>query len=196
MQRAYGRLATAYIDLFGMIEQLHPDDVDLVVRHLGNLEGPVLDIGCGPGHYTAHLRALGVDARGIDLVPEFVAHARAAHPGVPYELGSMLDLPAPTGSLSGVLAWYSTIHLDDGQFALALGEFRRVLQTDGLLVLGFFDGIEHDAFAHKVVPAWRWPVDQLAERLSGNGFVEIERQQRDASDDVRAHAALVLRRAD
>jgi hypothetical protein len=29
----------------------------------------VADVGCGPGHVTAHLRGLGVDAFGIDLSP-------------------------------------------------------------------------------------------------------------------------------
>jgi len=29
--------------------------------------GPVADVGCGPGHVTAHLHGLGVDAFGIDL---------------------------------------------------------------------------------------------------------------------------------
>ncbi|GAA4897248.1 hypothetical protein GCM10023223_09160 [Stackebrandtia albiflava] len=29
--------------------------------------GPVADVGCGPGHVTAHLSGLGVDAFGIDL---------------------------------------------------------------------------------------------------------------------------------
>lgn len=31
--------------------------------------GPVADVGCGPGHVTAHLHGLGADAFGIDLSP-------------------------------------------------------------------------------------------------------------------------------
>ena len=29
--------------------------------------GPVADVGCGPGHVTAHLHVLGVDPIGIPL---------------------------------------------------------------------------------------------------------------------------------
>jgi len=36
------------------------------------------DLGCGPGHITGYLRSLGVDATGIDMVPEVIAHAQAA----------------------------------------------------------------------------------------------------------------------
>jgi hypothetical protein len=31
--------------------------------------GPVADLGCGPGHVTAHLQQLGVSAFGIDCCP-------------------------------------------------------------------------------------------------------------------------------
>ena len=45
--------------------------------------GPVADLGCGPGHTTAHLRALGLDVSGVDLSPGMVTAARRAHPLAP-----------------------------------------------------------------------------------------------------------------
>ena len=42
--------------------------------------GPVVDVGCGPGYVTGHLRDAGVDAFGIDLSPEMVAIARRDSP--------------------------------------------------------------------------------------------------------------------
>ena len=77
--------------------------------------GAVLDEGCGPGHLTAYLRSLDVDAFGIDLVTEFIDHARRAYPGGRYELGSMQRLPVPDGSLAGILEWYSLIHVSPDQ---------------------------------------------------------------------------------
>lgn len=71
----------------------------------------MLDVGCGPGHLTGYLRSLDVDASGIDLVPEFIKHARASHPSGKYELGSMHQLALPDSSVAGILAWYSLIHL-------------------------------------------------------------------------------------
>jgi hypothetical protein len=48
----------------------------------------------------------------------------------------------------------------------------------GTLVLGVFDGDEVAAFDHKVVTAYRWPVDEFVERLTRAGFTEVERLQR------------------
>jgi ubiquinone/menaquinone biosynthesis C-methylase UbiE len=152
----------------------------------------VLDVGCGPGHLTAHLRSLGVDATGIDLVPEFIDHARATYPDARFELGSMQQLLVPDESVTGVLAWYSLIHLCPDDLDGALVELRRVTATDATLVVGFFDGDEIVDFAHKVVTAYFWPADELSARLRRAGFTEVERQQRPgvAESGRRPHVAI------
>ncbi|WP_255345575.1 class I SAM-dependent methyltransferase [Streptomyces chartreusis] len=66
--------------------------------------GPVANIGCGPGHVTAHLHALGVDAFGIDLSAGMVAVARRDHPGLRFEVASMKDPDLPAASAAGMLA--------------------------------------------------------------------------------------------
>jgi SAM-dependent methyltransferase len=38
--------------------------------------GSVADVGCGPGHVTAHLHELGIAAFGIDLSPVMIDVAR------------------------------------------------------------------------------------------------------------------------
>ena len=97
--RAYSEMATEYIDLIGSGTAVHQDDLALIERHLSIPLGTVLDLGCGPGHLTAYLRSLGVDAAGIDLVPEFIAHARATYPDGHYDVGSMHRLDAPDRSV-------------------------------------------------------------------------------------------------
>jgi SAM-dependent methyltransferase len=173
---AYAVAAAQYVALFDDVEAAHEQDADLVRRHLVGLPGPVLDLGCGPGHWTAHLHALGADVTGIDVVPEFVTHARAAHPGPVFRLGSMTELEVPPHSVAGILAWYSTIHLPPPELHPVLCGFRRLLSPAGVLVLGFFDS-DHGvaAFDHKVVRAYRWPADVMAQRLAAAGFEEVER---------------------
>ena len=193
--RAYSSLAGRYIELFGSGGSADPDDVRLVVAHLGGLPGPVLDLGCGPGHLSGVLQASGSDVTGIDLVPEFIAHARRAHPGVRFELGSLAELAHPDASVAGVLAWFSLIHLAPGELDGVLAGIRRVLVAGGPLVVGFFDGAVCEPFAHRVAEAHRWPADELAGRLAAAGFTEVERAHRASDDGQRPYAVLVVEAA-
>ena len=192
---AYAAVADLYIELFGTSGQSHPDDLAFIGRHLSIPVGTVLDLGCGPGHLTEYLRSRGVGAVGIDLVPEFIAHAQATHPHGRYHLGSMTNLDAEDGSVAGILAWYSMIHLPPPDLDQALAEFRRVLGPAGTLVIGYVDGDEVSTFDHKVVTAYRRPVDELSARLARAGFAEVEREQRPSDGSQRPHAAIAAVRS-
>jgi SAM-dependent methyltransferase len=187
---AYTSVADLYIGLFGTSQQVHTDDLALIERHLSIQPGNVLDLGCGPGHITGYLRSLGVDAVGIDMVPEFIAHARANHPTGEYRLGSMRSLDVENHSIAGILAWYSLIHLPPPDLDEVLAEFRRMMTPAGTLVVGFFDGDEVEAFDHKVVTAYRWPADEFSARLARAGFTEVERQHRAGDGTHRPLAAI------
>src|SRR5690348_17942224 len=39
-------------------------------------DGPIADMGCGPGRITAHLHRAGLDVFGIDLSPAMIDIAR------------------------------------------------------------------------------------------------------------------------
>ena len=185
-------MAEEYIGLFGSSDQVHAADLALIALHLSIRPGTVLDVGCGPGHLTAYLRSLDVEATGIDLVPEFIDHARAAHPDGRYLIGSMRQLPVPDGSVAGILAWYSLIHVPPDDLDGVLAELRRAMSPSSMLIAGFFDGGELGPFEHKVVTAYSWPVDQFADRLRRAGFTEVERQRRPgiAVPGQRPHAAI------
>jgi len=99
--------------------------------------GPVVDVGCGPGRVTAFLSDLGVSASGVDLSPGMIAAARRTHPALRFEVGSMLSLDIPSGSLGGLVAWYSIIHVPDESLPAVFAEFHRVLAPGGLLQLAF-----------------------------------------------------------
>ena len=193
VRRAYGTMAQRYIELFGNSAQVHPEDLALITRHLSIRAGVVLDVGCGPGHLTEHLRLLDVDVAGIDMVPEFVNHARVAYPHGQYVLGSMDRLPFSESSAVGILAWYSLIHVKPSDLDEVLVELRRVMVPGAPLVTGFFEGDDVVAFEHKVVTACYWPVGEISARLGEAGFTEIERQLRQGVPDLglRAHAAVV-----
>ena len=102
--------------------------------------GPVVDVGCGPGHVTAHLRELGLDALGIDLSPTMIDVARREHPGTRFEVGSMTQLDLADASVAGLLAFWSLVHVPDHALPEVLAQFRRVVRTGGPLVVGFHAG--------------------------------------------------------
>jgi SAM-dependent methyltransferase len=101
-------------------------------------DGPVADVGCGPGHFTGFLRGCALDAYGVDLSPEMVRIAGRDHPGVRFEVGSMTDLAAT--DLGGIVAWYSLIHVPDAEIVPVLRGFRGALRTGSPLLIGFHSG--------------------------------------------------------
>ena len=189
MATAYSVLADRYIQMFGSTDSCHVDDLALLAK-LETATGPVVDVGCGPGHLTSYLASIGVEASGIDLVPEFIAHARANYPDCRFDIGSMLALPAADMSLAGILAWYSLIHFKPWELPVVLAEFHRALADDGVLILGFFDGEAVEPFAHKVTEAYFWPVEKMAQLVRECGFVVLETLARTEAG-ARPHAALV-----
>lgn len=148
---------------------------------------PIAELGCGPGRVTAHLRNLGLEVFGVDLSPRMVALARAEHPGIRFEVGSMDALDISDGALGGAVAWYSIIHATQRQVKDFVAEFRRVITPGGLLLVAFFDAGEGSfaAFDHRVTTAYRWPVDELAAIMTEAGFDEIGRILREPLDGER-----------
>ena len=120
-------VAETYVRLFGDELAGKPLDRALLAAFVETVSGPVADLGCGPGHVTAHLHRLGCQAFGIDLSPEMVAAARRAYPAVSFSRGDMTQLDITSGSLGGIVAFYSIIHLPPDLLPLALAEFARVL---------------------------------------------------------------------
>ncbi|MFE9778597.1 class I SAM-dependent DNA methyltransferase [Streptomyces sp. NPDC005775] len=108
------------------------------VRADGGL--PVADLGCGPGHVAAHLDALGLRVRGVDVSPRMVDIARRGHPDLRFEVGSMDALGFPDGALGGIVAWWSILHTPPDLLPLLFAEFQRVLTSGGRLLLGFHAG--------------------------------------------------------
>jgi SAM-dependent methyltransferase len=152
--------------------------------------GPVADVGCGPGHITALLHELGIDAFGIDLSPVMIDLARRDHPGLRFEVGSMTDLRLADASLAGLLAFWSLIHIPDETVPAVFGHFRRVLHPGGPLLLGFHVGNEsrlktqgYGGHPMKVHVHRRQP-GQVAAWLRDAGFTIEAQMLLDPDDDV------------
>ena len=101
------------------------DDVDH--RLLDRVQGPVIDIGCGPGRHVEALTTRQVDALGIDLSRDFVALAQARDRRV--LLRSVFD-PLPREA-----AWRSALLLD-GSIGIGGNPAALLRRVGDLLVSG------------------------------------------------------------
>ena len=158
--------------------------------------GLVADLGCGPGRIGAHLAGLGLDVIGIDLSPAMIEIARATYPGLRFEAGSMHALPLGDGTLAGIVFWYSVIHAAPGGVPAYFAESARVLRPGGHLLAAFFEAVDEPvtAYDHTVTPAYRWPVDELADIAGGAGFAEIGRMSREPAEGTRFRRGHLLMR--
>ncbi|WP_329201153.1 MULTISPECIES: class I SAM-dependent methyltransferase [unclassified Streptomyces] len=186
---AYDGVVDLYASLFADRLETRPFARAMVgtfaelVRGSGNLR--TADVGCGPGHLTAMLHDLGLDAFGLDLSPGMVGHARRTHPGLRFDEARMEALPVEDRTLGGVLAHYSMIHTPPGELPALLAEQARVLAPGGLLLVSFFatEGPEPVRFDHRVAPAYSWPVDRFAELLAGAGLATSARLLHDPASE-------------
>jgi SAM-dependent methyltransferase len=161
--------------------------------------GPVADVGCGPGHVTAHLNELGIDVFGIDLSPTMIEVARRDHPGLRFAVGSMTALGLADASLCALLAFWSLVHVPDDAVPMVLGQFRRVLRPGGPLLLGFHLGdgsrLKTQGYGgHPMkISVHRRPANRMTSWLGSAGFV-VESQMLLDLDKARPGAILFARR--
>ncbi|MGW5610834.1 class I SAM-dependent methyltransferase [Streptomyces sp. NPDC003753] len=123
-------------------------------------DGPIVDIGCGPGHATAHVARRGARTFGVDLSPAMctIAHHTTS---LPFAAADMTALPIRSRTVSGILCWYAVIHLNQPRRAAAYREFARVLRPDGHALLAFHtsDGDTRPGQATHLTEWWDRPVD-------------------------------------
>jgi SAM-dependent methyltransferase len=87
----------------------------------------VLDLGCGPGHYTRALRAAGAQVIPVDLSPEEFL-LEGGPPGGEI-VASGMDLPFADGSFDGLLCSNMIEHTPDP--VAVLDEIERILKPGG-----------------------------------------------------------------
>lgn len=151
--------------------------------------GPIADLGCGPGHYTAYLHARGVPVFGIDLSPGMIEQARQEHPGLRFEVGSMFALDLADAGVGGVFSHYSIIHTPPERVHELFEEFARVLAPGGQVLLSFSATDDPSRLAepydHVVSLAYRWSTDMISAMLGERGIVETARLIFPGDQDLR-----------
>jgi GT2 family glycosyltransferase/SAM-dependent methyltransferase len=103
----------------------------------------VLDIACGEGYGTRLLSETARSAVGIDVAEEVVLHARQRYvqPGLSFELGSCAKIPLEDCSVDVVVSFETIEH--HGQHKEMVSEIKRVLRSDGMLIISSPDKHEY-----------------------------------------------------
>ncbi|MDF1602636.1 DUF480 domain-containing protein [Nocardioides sp. YIM 152315] len=152
VRSSYDAVAGPYADHLAEELRRLPFETWLLDRVAAHADGgPVVEVGCGPGHVTAYLAEAGADATGVDLSPGMVEEARRRFPDGSYEVGDLRRLMRPTTApgWSAVLAWYSLIHLAASELPAAVEALARPLAPGGWLVIALHAGAEvrhHDSW--------------------------------------------------
>jgi SAM-dependent methyltransferase len=177
LARNYDQVAAAYTARFAGELDHKPFDRQKLDELADALRGrgPVCDLGCGPGHVARYLAERGVDVFGIDLSPGMVAEARRLAPGLRFEVGDMLAMNLADGSLAGVVAMHSMIHLPRAEVPRAAAEICRVLRPGGLVWISVHGGdgeLHADEFlgVQASFDASLFQPEELADLLRGAGL--------------------------
>lgn len=195
VRAAYDAVAPAYADTF-----MHELDDRPLERSLlrcfaaicTRRSGTVADIGCGPGHVTSHLARHGLDVVGLDLSPRMIEEARKRSPRLEFRVGSMTALDEADDELSGIVALYSIIHLEPGARKRAFGEFARVIEPGGLLLISFHvSAAEYPSGSAVHLETWFDQAvdltgyflapDEVVAELEQSGFQTLARLEREPS---------------
>lgn len=177
-----------------------PFAAELAAQLPAGLAGPVLEVACGTGLVTRHLRerlAPSAQLVATDLSPAMLDYARRklGTAGIEWREANALSLPFEAGSFAAVACGFGIMFVPDR--LAGLQEMRRVLTADGLLALTVWDRIEEnpaalafaqvieDLFPGDAEMRFRTPyemndVGALRDLVASAGFgqIEIETQRR------------------
>jgi SAM-dependent methyltransferase len=176
VRRLYDGMAADYAVRFGSeLADADPDDPDLDFLSAaadGFPDGPVVDLGCGPGQVSRYLVARGRTMIGIDFAPGMLAAAAQGVPQASLIAADLLALPLRPGTCAAAVASYSLHHLPKARLGLALAGLRRVLVPGGLLVVITHGGGSAELLDRPTGPVLlsTYSVTELTDRLRSAGL--------------------------
>ncbi|HEV7757797.1 MAG TPA: class I SAM-dependent methyltransferase [Acidimicrobiales bacterium] len=202
VRRAYGAAAGDYARIQDDELADDPGVVDIVRTALGGLRAAsrVVDVGCGPAQLTPLLVDLGLVPVGLDLTGAMLHQARVRHPHLRLVQADLLHLPLAAGSCPGVVARFALHNLPRARLPAALGELRRIVADDGVVLVATHrgQGVRPSAYlrrhAGETVPTAYYRADELTELLHGAGLAVHEVVEREPADGATTGALYVTAR--
>lgn len=140
--QSYDRAAEAYAE--HLLHELDgkPLDRALLRGLIDEAQGPILEVGGGPGQIARFLADHGADVRGSDLSPGMVNLARRLHPHLDFSVADFRALPFAEGSMAAIVAFYAIVHTRPEELPDVFAAMAPVLRPGGLILLSFHIGEE------------------------------------------------------
>ncbi len=131
----YDAKASAYADLTGTDR---PDATLQSFIDLLPVGGHVLDLGCGPGTASAHIRSAGLVPDPVDASQGMIAIAREKY-GLDARLGRFEDIDA-VAAYDGVWANFSLLHASSDDLPHHIAALFMATKPGGILHIGMKTG--------------------------------------------------------
>ena len=180
MKTYYERRAAEYDDWWlgtgrfaGRQRPVWREETEALTRTLEALPpARTLDVACGTGFLTQHLRG---EITGLDQSASMLELARAKVPEGRFVRGDALELPFADDSFERVLTSFFYGHLEEDDRDAFLREARRVAHELVVVDSALHDGVEPVEWQERILnDGSRWQVykryfepDSLADELSG-----------------------------
>ena len=123
----------------------HATDRDIKIEHMQRYysvvdlvkDKIVLDAACGEGYGTYLLSQNAAHVTGLDISSEAIVHAKLTYvkENISFVQGSIENLPLPDQSVDVVISFETIEHVDESAQKRFLQEIKRVLKSDGLLIM-------------------------------------------------------------
>lgn len=189
-RETYERIAGAYA---ARNATPHPDFVAFRAAFADAVgEGPVADLGCGPGDSSAALADAGLVPVGVDITTAMLE--RTASKGVPVVRGDLRRPPLRDGAWAGLWSCASLLHVPRPEVDATLRRWHALLRPGGVLGLSTSVGddegwevVPYAAADDDGIERSRWFVhheeQDLVARLEAAGFTVTWRGRRTSHRD-------------
>jgi len=165
------------------------------LESVAELDGPVIEVGPGPGLTTDLLRARAASVTAVEIDPELGAALaqRLAGTNVDVIIGDATQVPLPDDAFGAATCFSMLHHMPSAELQDALfATLCRVLRPGGQLIA--IDSLDTERIRQGHIDDVFVPLDQdtIADRLASAGFTRIVVERagtyQERGDQVRFHA--------
>jgi len=136
----------------------------------------LLDLGCGAGQDSRYLTSLGHRVIGLDRTMPLLQFAKRQAPSVPFVRADLRALPIRAGSVDGIWAAASLIHLQKKTVTGVLAALRHLVKPEGFVAVTFTYGCNSRIKRTGWMPGRyfaRWRKEELARTLRRTGWTVL-----------------------